>query len=128
MNFELFVLLNLDLKFEINFKLVLVDYVLEFLFFYIDNLFWYCWWFFVVGVMGKINEEYVINYKVILIKSIEYKLGYICVFLLDWYDKEIKGVDKKMVELFNLFKLFGNEKGKVVVLGCFFSGVYLFEE
>ena len=128
LNFELLAPLNLDPKFEINFKLALADYASEFSSSYTDNLFRYCRWFFAVGVTGKINEEHVINYKATLTKSTEYKLGYIRAFLLDWHDKEIKGVDKKTVELLNSLKLSGNEKGKAVALGCPFSGAYSFEE
>ncbi len=55
-------------------------------------------------------------------------MGYIRAFLLDWFDKEIKGVDKKAVEFFNSLKLSGNEKGRAVAIGCPYSGAYTFEE
>ncbi|WP_339891260.1 site-specific integrase [uncultured Alteromonas sp.] len=128
LNFELLTSLNLEAKLERNFRLALADYACEFSSSYTDNLFRYCRWFFAVGVTGKINEEHVINYKAKLTKSTEYKLGYIRAFLMDWHDKEIKGVDKKTVELLKSLKLSGNEKGKAVALGCPFSGAYSFEE
>ena len=63
LNFELLASLNLDPKFESNFRLVLAAYACEFSSSYTDNLFRYCRWFFAVGVTEKINEEHVINYK-----------------------------------------------------------------
>lgn len=128
LNFELLASLSLDPKLENNFRLALADYACEFSSSYTDNLFRYCRWFFAVGVTNKINEEDVVNYKATLNKSTEYKLGYIRAFLLDWHDKEIKGIDKRAVELLNSLKLSGNEKGKAVALGCPFSGAYTFEE
>lgn len=128
LNFKLLASLNLEPKFECAFRLALADYACEFSSSYTDNLFRYCRWFFAVGVTGKIKEEHVINYKATLTESTEYKLGYIRAFLLDWHYKEIKGVDKKTVELLNSLKLSGNEKGKAVALGCPFSGAYSFEE
>jgi hypothetical protein len=128
LNFKLLCSLRLDPKFEHYFRSALADYACEFSSSYTDNLFRYCQWFFAVGVTSKINEEHLVNYKAKLNKSTEYKLGYIRAFLLDWHDKEIKGIDKKAVDLLNSLKLSGNEKGKAVALGCPFSGAYTFEE
>ncbi|KPW03622.1 site-specific integrase [Pseudoalteromonas sp. P1-8] len=128
LNFELLSPLNLDPKFEINFKLALADYASEFSSSYALNIFMYSRLLFAIGVSDAIREEHIVNFKATLTKSTEYKLGYIRAFLLDWRDKEIKGVDKKTVELLNSLKLSGNEKGKAVALGCPFSGAYSFEE
>lgn len=128
LNFELLTLLNLDPKFEKNFRLALADYACELSSSYTDNIFRYCRWLFAVGVTNKICEQHIVNYKATLSKSTEYKLGYLRAFILDWYDKEIKGVDKKVVELLSSLKLSGNEKGKAVALGCPYSGAYTFDE
>lgn len=120
--------LNLDLKFEMNFKLALAGYASEFSSSYALNIFIFSRLLFAIGVTEIIREVHVINFKATLNKSTEYKLGYIRAFLLDWYYKEIKGVDKKTVELLTSLKLSGNEKGKAVALGCPFSGAYTFEE
>lgn len=128
LNFELLAPLNLDPKFEINFRLVLADYASEFSSSYTLNIFMFSRLFFSVGVSDAIREQHIVNFKATLSKSTEYKLGYIRAFLLDWYDKEIKGVDKTAVELLNSLKLSGNEKGKAVAVGCPFSGAYSFEE
>ncbi|MEF1189522.1 site-specific integrase, partial [Vibrio parahaemolyticus] len=71
---------------------------------------------------------HVVNFKSSLTKNTEYKLGSIRAFLLDWHDKEIYGVDKKVVGLLSALKISGNEKGKAVALGCPFSGAYTLEE
>ncbi len=128
LNFELLAPLNLDPKFEMNFKQVLADYASEFSSSYAYNIFMFSRLLFANGVSDAIREEHIINYKATLTKSTEYKLGYIRAFLLDWHDKEIKGVDKQTVELLNSLTLSGNEKGKAVALGCPFSGAYSFEE
>lgn len=128
LNFELLESLNLTPKFTESFRLALADYAAEFSSRYTDNLFRYCRWLFAVGVTSKVTEQHVINYKATLNKTTEYKLGYIRAFLLDWHDKKIKGVDKKVVELLTSLKLSGNEKGKAVALGCPYSGAYTLEE
>ena len=128
LNFKLLSKLSLEPKFENNFRLALADYACELSASYTSNLFQYCRWFFAIGVSKTINEVHIINYKASLNKSTEYKLGYIRAFLLDWYDKEIKGIDKKAIELLTSLKFSGNEKGKAVALGCPFSGAYTFEE
>ena len=128
LNFDLLAPLNLDPKFEINFKLALADYASEFSSSYALNIFMFSRLLFAIGVSDAVREQHIVNFKATLTKSTEYKLGYIRAFLLDWHDKEIKGVDKKAVELLNSLKLSGNEKGKAVALGCPFSGAYSFEE
>lgn len=128
LNFKLLTSLNLDPKFESNFRLALADYACEFSSSYTDNLFRYCRWFFAIGITRHIDEAHIINYKSTLTKSTEYKLGYIRAFLLDWHYKGIAGVDKKAVDLLYSTKLSGNEKGKSVAIGCPFSGAYSFEE
>ena len=128
LNFKLLAPLNLDSRFEINFKLALADYACEFSSHYARGIFDYTKALFTAGVKDTINESHIINYKATLTKSTEYKLGNIRAFLLDWFDKEIKGVDKKAVELLDSLKLSGNEKGRAVALGCPYSGAYTFEE
>lgn len=128
LNFELLAPLNLDPKFEINFKLALADYASEFSSSYALNIFMFSRLLFAIGVSDAVREQHIVNFKATLTKSTEYKLGYIRAFLLDWHEKEIKGVDKKTVELLKSLKLSGNEKGKAVALGCPFSGAYSFEE
>ena len=128
LNFELLASLNLEPKFNVNFNLALADYASEFSSSYTLNLFMFSRLLFAIGVRDVIREQHIINFKATLTNSTEYKLGYIRAFLLDWYDKEIQGVDKKTVELLNSLKLSGNEKGKAVALGCPFSGAYSFEE
>lgn len=128
LNFELLVPLKLDPKFLSNFKHALADYASEFSSSYALNIFMFSRLLFAIGVTESIQEQHIVNFKATLTKSTEYKLGYIRAFLLDWYDKEIKGVSKKTVELLNSIKLSGNEKGKAVALGCPFSGAYSFEE
>jgi len=128
LNFELLAPLNLDPKFEINFKLALADYASELSSSYTLNLFIFSRMLFAHGVRDTIRKHHVLNFKATLNEKTEYKLGYIRAFLLDWHDKELNGVDKKAVELLTSIKLSGNEKGKAVALGCPFSGAYTFEE
>jgi len=128
LNLRLLTPLNLSSKFEQNFRKALADYASEFSSSYTYNIFNYAKNLFTTGVKDKINEVNIINYKASLNNSTEYKLGYIRAFILDWYDKEIQGVDKKTVELLASLKLSGNEKGKAVALGCPYSGAYTFEE
>lgn len=128
LNFELLSQLNLDPKFVINFKVALADYASEFSSSYALNIFMFSRLLFAFGVSDAIREQHVVNFKATLTKSTEYKLGYIKAFLLDWHDKEIKGVDRKTIALLNSLKLSGNEKGKAVALGCPHSGAYSFEE
>lgn len=128
LNFELLAPLNLALKLEMNFRLALADYASEFSSSYALNIFMFSRLLFAIGVNDAIREQHIVNFKATLTKSTEYKLGYIRAFLLDWHDKEIKGVDKKTVDLLNSLKLSGNEKGKAVALGCPFSGAYSLEE
>ncbi|MFS1933331.1 site-specific integrase [Vibrio splendidus] len=128
LNLVLLESLNLTPKFAESFKIALADYAAEFSPSYVSNIFRECRSLFSVGVTNKISEQHVLNFKSSLTKSTEYKLGGIRAFLLDWYDKEIKGVDKKVVELLTSLKLAGNEKGKAVALGCPYSGAYTLEE
>jgi|TARA_R110001583_G_C5663055_1_gene409845 hypothetical protein len=128
LNFELLASLNLEPKFENNFKLVLADYASEFSSSYAYNIFMFSRLLFAIGVTDTVREQHIVNFKATLNKSTEYKLGFIRAFLLDWYDKEITGIDNKTVELLTSLKLSGNEKGKAVALGCPFSGAYTFEE
>lgn len=128
LNFRLLASLNLEPKFENNFRLALADYVSEFSSSYALNIFMFSRLLFAIGVNDAVREQHIINFKATLTQSTEYKLGYVRAFLLDWHDKEIKGVDKKAVELLNSLKLSGNEKGKAVALGCPFSGAYSFDE
>jgi len=128
LNFKLLVPLNLEPEFLSNFKHALADYASEFSSSYALNIFMFSRLLFAIGVTESIQEQHIVNFKATLTKSTEYKLGYIRAFLLDWYDKEIKGVSEKTVELLNSLKLSGNEKGKAVALGCPFSGAYSFEE
>ena len=104
LNFKLLAPLNLDSRFEINFKLALADYACEFSSHYAIGIFVYTRALFTAGVKDTINESHIINYKATLTKGAEWQLGYIRAFLLDWFDKEIKGVDKKAVELLNSLK------------------------
>jgi hypothetical protein len=127
-NLELLRPLGLNSNFEDNFKLVLGDYACEFSASYIVNIFIYTRKLLATGVKKTINEQHVINLKASLTKSTEYKLGYIRAFLLDWYDKGLKGVDKKAVELLGSTKFSGCEKGKAVAIGCPHSGAYNFDE
>lgn len=128
LNFELLDSLNLTPKFAESFKFALADYAAEFSSSYVSNIFRECRNLFSVGVTNKISEQHVLNFKSSLTKSTEYKLGGIRAFLLDWYDKGIKGIDKKVIELLNALKLSGNEKGKAVAIGCPYSGAYTLEE
>lgn len=128
LNLSLLSPLSLSPKFEMNFRKALADYASEFSSSYTSNIFNYAKNLFATGVREKIDEAHIINYKSSLTKSTEYKLGYIRAFILDWHDKEIQGVDKKVVELLTSLKLSGNEKGKAVAIGCPYSGAYTFEE
>ena len=111
LNLELLTPLKLTPKFAESFRLVLADYAAEFSSNYTRNIFSYSRLLFDTGVTDRVNEKHIINFKSSLIKSTEYKLGYIRAFLLDWHDKEIKGVDDNAVELLTSLKLSGNEKG-----------------
>jgi integrase len=128
LNLMLLTPLNLSLKFELNFRKALADYASEFSSSYTYNIFNYAKNLFATGVKDKINEVHILNFKATLNKSTAYKLGYIRAFILDWYDKEIQGVDKKVVELLTSLRLAGNVKGKAVAIGCPLSGAYTFEE
>ena len=57
LNFELLASLNLDPKFESNFRLALADYACEFSSSYTDNLFRYCRWFFAVRSFFHVRGE-----------------------------------------------------------------------
>ena len=127
-NFKLLASLNLDPKFENSFKLALADYASEFSSSYAHQLFNFSRNLFDTGVTVKLGEAHIINFKTILTKKTEYKLGYIRAFLLDWYEKGSKGVDKKAVDLLNSLTLSGNETGKAVAVGCPHSGAYNFDE
>ncbi|MPW31617.1 tyrosine-type recombinase/integrase [Agarivorans sp. B2Z047] len=120
--------LHLTPKFAESYRLALADYASEFSSSYVSNIFRACRHLFSFGVTNKVNEQHVINFKSTLTKKMEHKLGGIRAFLLDWHDKNINGVDKKVVELLTSLKLSGNEKGKAVALGCPYSGAYTFEE
>ena len=61
-------------------------------------------------------------------KSKEWMLGQIRGFILDWYEKDIGGVDKKAIDLLRSIKLAGSEKGKAVAIGCPYSGAYSSDE
>lgn len=128
LNLGLLAPLSLSPKFELNFREALADYACEFSSSYTYNIFNYSKNLFATGVRDKLGEAHVINYKATLTNSTEYKLGYIRAFILDWHDKEIQGVDKKVVELLSSLKLSGNEKGKAVAIGCPHSGAYTYEE
>ena len=120
--------LNIAPQFEKNFRLALADYACEFSSSYTYALFGFSRNLFALGVTVNLGEEHIINFKATLSKSTEYKLGYIRAFLLDWYDKGFKGVDKKTVDLLNSLILSGNETGKAVAIGCPYSGAYNFDE
>ncbi len=128
LNIDLIKALNLTTKFAENYRLALADYASEFSSNYTRNIFSFTRLLFETGVTDRISEHHVINFKSSLTESTEYKLGYIRAFLLDWHDKGIRGVDKKVVELLTSLKLSGNEKGKAVALGCPYSGAYSPEE
>ncbi|MDV6315914.1 site-specific integrase [Idiomarina sp. HP20-50] len=127
-NHKLLSSLKLDSRFEMSFRLVLADYATEFSASYTSNIFKFIKLLFNVGVIEKISESHILNFKATLTKSTEYKLGYIRAFLLDWHSKGISGVDNKVVELLASLRLSGNEKGKAVALGCPHSGAYTFDE
>lgn len=120
--------LDLTPKFSECFRLALADYSTEFSSNYARNIFSFTRLLFEMGVKDKIIEQHVINLKNSLTKNTEYKLGYIRAFLLDWHDKNIHGIDKKVVGLLSSLKISGNEKGKAVALGCPYSGAYTLEE
>ncbi|MFC3025144.1 hypothetical protein ACFODT_15170 [Vibrio zhugei] len=128
LNLTLLEPLSLTPKFSECFRLALADYAAEFSSSYTSNIFRECRALFAFGVTNKISEKHVVNFKSSLTKNTEYKLGSIRAFLLDWHDKEIYGVDKKVVGLLSALKISGNEKGKAVALGCPFSGAYTLEE
>ncbi len=128
LNLKLLSPLNLSPKFEENFRLALADYVSEFSPGYVTSIYLNIRYIYAMGVTDKIREEHIINFKATLDKSKEWMLGQVRSFILDWYEKEIKGVDKKAVDLLNSIKLSGAVKGKAVALGCPFSGAYSFEE
>lgn len=128
LNLTLLEPLSLTPKFSECFRLALADYAAEFSSSYTSNIFRECRALFAFGVTNKISEKHVVNFKSSLTKNTEYKLGSIRAFLLDWHDKEIYGVDKKVVGLLSALKISGNEKGKAVALGCLFSGAYTLEE
>lgn len=127
-NFDLLDDIGLSYNFKNNFKLVLADYASEFSSSYVLNIFYYCRKLFSFGVYDILNEKHIINYKATLSREFEYKLGCIRAFILDWKEKEIKGIDDKAVLLLNTLNLSGNKKGKAVALGCAYSGAYTFEE
>lgn len=127
-NFSLLASLKLTSQFETNFRLALADYASEFSSGYVTSIYINIRHLFAFGVTDKIMEEHVINFKATLEKNKEWKLGQVRSFILDWYEKEIKGVDKKVVDLLSSVKLAGTEKGKAVALGCPYSGAYSFDE
>lgn len=118
LNFKLLASLNLTKKFENNFRLALANYASEFSSSYVQYIYFYASKFFATGIKNKINETHITNYKALLSKSTEYHLGAIRAFLLDWHDREIEGIDIKVINLLLELKLSGNEKGKAVALGC----------
>jgi hypothetical protein len=128
LNFKLLAPLHLAPIFEENFRLALADYASEFSSGYVTSIYVNIRHLFAIGVTARIREEHIINFKATLDKSKEWKLGQVRSFILDWYEKEILGVDKKAVDLLNSIKLAGAEKGKAVALGCPYSGAYSFEE
>ncbi|MFV1872768.1 MAG: site-specific integrase [Oleiphilus sp.] len=128
LNFRLLDNLTLTPKFEDNFRLAFADHVSEFSAGYVENIFVNIRHLFATGVTDKIKEEHIINYKATLDKKTEYKLGAICAFILGWYDKDIDGVDKTVVDLLTSLTLSGCEKGKAVATGCPYSGAYSFDE
>lgn len=128
LNFELLVPLKLAPKFESNFRLMLANYASEFSAGYVQAIYLYMRYLFAAGVKEVIREEHIINFRATLDKTTEWKLGQIRAFILDWHDREIAGIDKKVVQLLTSIKLKGTEKGKAVALGCPYSGAYSFEE
>lgn len=127
-NFNLLAPLKLAPQFETNFRLALADYASEFSPGYVTSIYINIRHLFAFGVTDKIMEEHVINFKATLEKNKEWKLGQARSFILDWYEKGIKGVDKKVVDLLSSVTLAGSEKGKAVALGCPYSGAYSFDE
>ncbi|MDO6547337.1 site-specific integrase [Pseudoalteromonas carrageenovora] len=128
LNFRLLEPLDLNPQFESNFRRALADYACEFSASYVLNIFIFCRLLFRTGVRELVEEANIINFKATLKKENQYKLGYIRAFLLDWHDKNFKGIDKDAVELLTSLRLSGNTKGKAVALGCPHSGAYSFEE
>lgn len=119
---------SLDPKFETSFRLVLADYAAEFSPGYVTSIYLNIRHLFGFGVKSKIEEKHIINFKSTLDATKEWKLGQIRSFILDWFDKEIPGVDQKAVQLLNSIRLKGSVKGKAVAIGCPYSGAYTFEE
>ena len=128
LNFRLLSSLDLTPTFEDNFRLALADYVSEFSPGYAYSIYVNIRHLFAFGVTDGIKEEHIVNFKATLDKSKEWMLGQVRAFILDWHDKEIKGVDAKAAELLNVLTLSGAEKGKAVAMGCPYSGAYTFEE
>lgn len=128
LNFTLLSSLNLASAFEESLRLVLADYASEFSGSYIQNLFTYCRQLFTFGVVDKIREKDIINFKATLKSDTEWKLGYIRSFLLDWHEKGFSGMEKKSAFLLESLRLKGTQKGKAVATGCPYSGAYTFEE
>ena len=104
--------MKLTSQFEANFRLALADYASEFSPGYVtDHI--NIRQLFAFGVTDKIMEEHVINFKATLEKQrVEVWAG--ARLYLDWYEKEIKGVDKKVVELLSSAALAGTEKGRLL--------------
>ena len=128
LNLKLLSPLGLAPNFEEKFRLALADYASEFSAGYLSSIYINIRHLFSIGVTDMIREEHVINFKATLIKSKEWMLGQVRSFILDWYENESIGIDKKAVDLLNSIKLSGGDKGKSVALGCPYSGAYSFEE
>lgn len=127
-NFERLMSPSITSSFEACFRMALADYASEFSAGYVKNIFYTCRELFSYGVTDTIREEHILNYLSDLTKDKEYKLGSVRAFLLDWYDKGIKGIDQRAIKLLGSLRISGMVKGKAVATGCPFSGAYSFEE
>lgn len=127
-NLRLLESFNLAPKFELNFRLILAAYSCEFSSSYVVNIYLTCRHIFSTGVTNRICEEHILNYRATLTEKTECRLGSARAFFMDWHDRELGGIEKKVIALLEKMRLKGSEKGKAVTTGCPYSGAYTYEE